>query len=102
MCVFLLKSMVQTFYKEDTIMDSTQFMGMLIAAIVVLLGGVGTIVTIIIKPVITLNKTIAKLDISIETLSNDYAQLKNRVDRHGERLDSHETRISHMEGGSKK
>lgn len=68
-------------------MTDTQFMGMLIAAIVTLLGIASVIVAIIIKPIINLNRTIAKLDTTIEGIQRDSGTLKARVDKHGLELD---------------
>ena len=85
-------------------MDSNQFMGLLIAAIVVLLGLTSSIVVIIIKPIINLNKSIVKLNDSIDRLNEDNQNLSVRVREHGKEIDEkakklliHDTKIAHLE-----
>ena len=68
-------------------MDQTQFMGMLIACIATLLGIASILIAIIIKPIINLNKTITKLDATIEGLQKEDANLKTRIDKHGNQID---------------
>ena len=58
-------------------MDSNTFMGMLITALVVLIGLAGTLTGFIIKPVINLNKNITKLNCTIETLQQNDSDTKN-------------------------
>ena len=58
-------------------MDSNQFMGLLIAAIVVLLGIATGIATLIIKPIMNLNKSIVKLNDSIDRLNEDNQNLSS-------------------------
>lgn len=78
-------------------MTDAQFMGMLIAAIVTLLGIASVIVGIIIKPIINLNRTITKLDTTIESIQKDSGTLKSRVDKHGEQLDDVRITVSRHE-----
>lgn len=68
-------------------MDQTQFMGLLIGAIVTLLGVASIIVAIVIKPVINLNRTITKLDATIDSLKEADSILKDRVSEHGHQID---------------
>ena len=85
-------------------MDSNTFMGMLITALVVLIGLAGTLTGFIIKPVINLNKNITKLNCTIETLQqndsdtkNDLKDLKNITQNNSEKLTNHEIRINQLE-----
>lgn len=74
-------------------MDSTQFMGMLIAAIVVLLSIATGIAALIINPIIKLNKSITKLNDSIDKLNGDNERLEQRVTKHGREIDEHTKRL---------
>ena len=84
-------------------MDSNQFMGLLIAAIVVLLGIATGIATLIIKPIMNLNKSIVKLNDSIDRLNEDNQNLSVRVREHGKEIDDnrehlirHDKDIEHL------
>ena len=84
-------------------MDSNQFMGLLIAAIVVLLGIATGIATLIIKPIMNLNKSIVKLNDSIDRLNEDNQNLSIRVREHGKEIDEnarklliHDKEIEHL------
>lgn len=86
-------------------MDSNQFMGLLIAAIIVLLGGVSIIVTIVIKPVINLNNNIVALRKDISALSDVVNRNEKRIEKHGNEIDEIrdnlkdiEVKVSKMEG----
>ena len=68
-------------------MNDAQFMGLMIGAIITLLGGASIIVAIIIKPVINLNKTITKLDSTIAGLQKEEIVLQTRVSKHGDQID---------------
>ena len=83
-------------------MTDAQFMGMLITAIITLLGGISVIVAIIIRPVIKLNSTIAELNTKLTNLDKNYEDLKQRVNNHGKQIDRHETRISQIVGSCRK
>lgn len=85
-------------------MDSNTFMGMLIVALVVLIGLAGTLTGFIIKPVINLNKNITKLNCTIETLQqndsdtkNDLKELKEDTTKNTNMLQNHEFRINQLE-----
>lgn len=78
-------------------MTDAQFTGMLIATIGTLLTIASAIVAIVIKPVINLNKTITKLDTTLNNQSKEYDVLKNRVDKHGEQIDDCEKRLTIVE-----
>lgn len=85
-------------------MDSNAFMGMLITALVVLIGLAGTLTGFIIKPVINLNKNITKLNCTIETLQqndsdtkNDLKELKNDTKKNANMIQNHEFRIEQLE-----
>lgn len=84
-------------------MDSNQFMGLLIAAIVTLLSIASIIVALIIKPIINLNKSIVKLNDSIDRLNAENENLSGRVKEHGKEIDAnakklliHDTEIAHL------
>ena len=84
-------------------MDSNQFMGLLIAAIVTLLSIASIIVALIIKPIINLNKSIVKLNDSIDRLTAENENLSGRVKEHGKEIDAtakklliHDTEIAHL------
>lgn len=86
-------------------MDSNQFMGLLIAAIIVLLGGASIIVTIVIKPVINLNNNIVALRKDISALSDVVNRNEKRIEKHGNEIDEIrdnlkdiEVKVSKMEG----
>lgn len=68
-------------------MDTNTFMGLLIGALVVIFGLAATIVTIIVKPVINLNKSITELNLNIKNLNEKSSILEARVNKHGEQLD---------------
>lgn len=85
-------------------MDSNTFMGMLIVALVVLIGLAGTLTGFIIKPVINLNKNITKLNCTIETLQqndsdtkNDLKELKEDTKKNSNMIQNHEFRIEQLE-----
>lgn len=69
-------------------MDQTLFMGLLIGAIVVLLGIAGGIATLIVKPIINLNNSITKLNASIDQLNGANKTLNERVTKHGKEIDT--------------
>ena len=86
-------------------MDSNQFMGLLIAAILALLGGAGVIVAIIIKPVINLNSNIVALRKDISALNDVVNRNEKRIEKHGNEIDeikdnlkNIEVKVSKMEG----
>lgn len=74
-------------------MDSNQFMGLLIAAIVTLLSIASIIVALIIKPIINLNKSIVKLNDSIDRLNAENENLSGRVKEHGKEIDENARKI---------
>lgn len=84
-------------------MTNNEFMGLLIGAIVTLLGIASAIVALIVKPLINLNKSITKLNASIDQLNGQSATLNQRVTRHGIELDDckskliiHDQEIQHL------
>lgn len=84
-------------------MDQAQFMGLLITSIATLLGIASVIVAIMIKPIINLNKSIQKLNDSIDALNGDNNTLKERVTKHGKEIDenrekliAHDHEIAHL------
>lgn len=86
-------------------MDSNQFMGLLIIAILALLGGAGVIVAIIIKPVINLNNNIVALRKDISALNDVVNRNEKRIEKHGNEIDELkdnlkdiEVKVSKMEG----
>lgn len=78
-------------------MTDAQFMGLLIGAIVTLLGIASIITAIIVKPIINLNKSITKLDLTVSHLSENSVNLKSRVDKHGEQIDNLEITVAQHE-----
>lgn len=79
-------------------MDSTQFMGLFIAAIIALLGAAGVVTTIIIKPIIGLNRTMVKLDDSITALNKTANAMENRLDKHDIEIDKLNDNDKNFEG----
>lgn len=86
-------------------MDSNQFMGLLIIAILALLGGAGVIVAIIVKPVINLNNNIVALRKDISALNDVVNRNEKRIEKHGNEIDeikdnlkNIEVKVSKMEG----
>lgn len=85
-------------------MDSNTFMGLLIAALAVLIAmGVG-ITTLFIKPVIQLNRNMVRLDDSINNLNKTATGMENRLDKHDKDIEginkdlrNIDTRISRVE-----
>ena len=87
-------------------MDTNVFMGMLIAAIVVLAGLAVALVTLVVKPVTNVSTKLTNLTDSLEHISEVTSNLDKRVTRHGEVLDEHsvklakvESELKHLEGG---
>jgi len=68
-------------------MDTNAFMGLLIGALVVIFGLAATIVTIIVKPIINLNRSIAELNLNIKGLNEKNSNLESRINKHGEQID---------------
>ena len=90
-------------------MSEAQFMGLLIGAIATLLGIASIIGAIIIKPIISLNKSIQKLNDSIDQLNGDNKLLGERVTKHGKEIDDlrfkvndHSHEITHLKEAIKK
>lgn len=90
-------------------MNSNEFMGMLIGCIVTLVGLASTIVALIVKPIINLNKSITKLNDSIDRLNDDSETLRERVGKHGREIDEnrehliiHDKEIEHLKESIKK
>lgn len=75
------------------IMDSNVFMGLLIGAIATLLGIASVIATLIVKPIINLNKSITKLNDSIDRLNEDQGSLRDRVSKHGKEIDANREKL---------
>lgn len=76
-------------------MNETQFMGLLIGCIATLLGIASAIGTIIIKPIINLNKSITKLNDSIDRLNGENDTLRERVTKHGKEIDDNREHLIH-------
>ena len=84
-------------------MTNNEFMGLLIGCIATLLGIGSIIVAIVVKPIISLNKSITKLNDSIDHLNGQNATLEQRVSKHGKEIDDlgdkvliHENEIKHI------
>lgn len=87
----------------SVIMDSNVFMGLMIGAIVTLLGIASVIATLVVKPIINLNRAITKLNDSIDTLNKDTGNIAERVSKHGKEIDAnrehlivHDKEIEHL------
>ena len=78
-------------------MDSNTFMGLLIAALVVLFGLGATITTLIIKPLINLNKSITTLNCSITETNSHLAKNDAELVDLRKGYNQHETRITVLE-----
>lgn len=85
-------------------MDSNTFMGFLIFALIALFGLISTLVALIFKPVLSLNKNLTKLDLSIQNLNKTANTMENRLDKNEQDIEninrdlrSYEGRISRME-----
>lgn len=85
-------------------MDSNLFMGLYIAATLVLLSGFGVIAAHIVRPVINLNKSITKLQDSVDRLEEHDSDFKERAEKQEKKIEkineqvvSHETRIAKLE-----
>lgn len=74
-------------------MTDNQFMGLLIGSLATLLGIASVIVAIVIKPIINLNKSITKLNDSIDVLNRDSKNLVDRVAKHGKEIDANRERL---------
>lgn len=68
-------------------MDSNVFMGLMIGAIATLLGIATAVAGLIVRPIINLNKSITKLNDSIDALNADTGTLRDRVTNHGKEID---------------
>lgn len=69
-------------------MDNNTFMGLLIGALVVLFGLAGSIVAIVIKPIINLNRNMVQLDSSIQNLNKTANTMENRLNKHSQEIDA--------------
>ena len=74
-------------------MTNNEFMGLLIGAIVTLLGIATAVVALIVKPLINLNKSITKLNASIDQLNGENTTLRERVSKHGSEIDALDDRV---------
>lgn len=78
-------------------MEQAQFMGLLITCIGSLLAIASVLVAIVIKPIINLNKTITKLDSTIENIQKEETTLVDRVNKHGTQIDSLNVQVASHE-----
>lgn len=74
-------------------MDQTTFIGMFIMAAVVLIGISGQII----KPLLTLNTNIVTLNSTMKELIKNDGKQDETINKHGEKLQDHETRIKILE-----
>ena len=74
-------------------MSNYEFIGMALIIGVPLIGGL----IAMIKPIISLNSTITKLDTSLKIFVKEKDEVNGKIDKHEERLDDHEKRIYYME-----
>lgn len=78
-------------------MNANEFMGLLIAGLITILGALSILVTLCVKPLIALNKSITTLSDNVGMLTDSYKTLNTRVTNHGKELDDHEKRIIKIE-----
>lgn len=78
-------------------MDSNTFMGFLIAALVVLLGAASVITTLIVKPLLNLNKNITALNYTITDMSSRLKKNDEEIIDLQKGFNQHETRITVLE-----
>ena len=78
-------------------MDSNTFMGFLIAALVVLLGAASVITTLIVKPLLNLNKNITALNYTITDMSSKLEKNDEEIIELQKGFNQHETRITVLE-----
>lgn len=74
-------------------MSNTEFTGYLIVYGLVLLGGL----IAVIKPIVSLNVNIQKLSDAIASLNLSFNDIKSEIDKHDEKLNDHETRLTIIE-----
>lgn len=79
-------------------MDNNTFMGLLITAIVVLVGLAGAITSLIVIPVIKLNKNITKLDCNIDLLLKENSETKKHFEKNDNEIDLLRNRVIEQEG----
>ena len=78
-------------------MDNNTFMGFLIAALVVLLGAASVITTLIVKPLLNLNKNITALNYTITDMSSKLKKNDEEIIDLQKGFNQHETRITVLE-----
>ena len=78
-------------------MDSTLFMGLFVGAVLALLAGFGIIAAHIVRPVINLNKSITKLQDSVDALQKNDEDIETSIKEHHVKLENHESRILKLE-----
>ena len=78
-------------------MDNNTFMGFLIAALVVLLGAASVITTLIVKPLLNLNKNITALNYTITDMSSRLKKNDEEIIDLQKGFNQHETRITVLE-----
>lgn len=74
-------------------MTNNEFMGLLIGCLATLLSIGSIIVAIVVKPVINLNKSITKLNDSIDHLNSQNTTLEQRITKHGKEIDELENEV---------
>lgn len=79
-------------------MTDAEFMGRLIAAVSIIVSILVATSTLIIIPVIKLNKTITKIDMKLDNNQKDIVEIKADIKKHDDRIDDHEGRLSKVEG----
>lgn len=78
-------------------MDSTLFMGLFVGAVLALLAGFGIIAAHIVRPVINLNKSITKLQDSVDALQKNDEDIETSIKEQHVKLENHESRILKLE-----
>ncbi len=77
-------------------MDTTQFMGYLVSAIVTL-GGFVAVIMKFIQPINDLRVVIQKLNDNIDMLKSDNENHDKRIEKHGQEIDKLDHRVGKLE-----
>lgn len=74
-------------------MSKYEMIGLIVVEGLALIGAAA----VLIKPLINLNSTMAKLNLSLKLLVKDNDEVKGELKNHEERIADHEKRIYHIE-----
>lgn len=89
-------------------MDQNMFMGLFIAALVVILGLATAVTTLIVKPILKLNTSINNLNNSVSTLNKSVGDAEKKIEKNSQDIDElsktvfmHEGKLCKLEGANK-